>query len=162
MVCNYLKKHGVPGLDGTDLEIHDIDEEGVPKFGRGHWRKYRIDELLGNARKVIAKKSSIVCGSIFPHEVIDSKLFERRIKVYFILLDASPQTISRRLAKRKQKESKKRRKALIDANIKNSRKLRNQAVMQKKGFIVDTRNKSIKQVLDEVLSIIKKAQKRRN
>jgi len=158
-VCDYFKKNGV-SIPGAEFEIHDIDENGVPEFGRGHWRRYRVSELLGNATRALAERSTIICGVISPHEVIDSELFHPGIRVYFILLDTSSQAISRRIAKRAAKgDSKGKLKKLIDANIKFSRTLGKQVLMQKNGFVVNTRNKSVKQVSEEILSIIKAVQR---
>ncbi len=155
VVCDYLKKHCASKSVGADLAVHDIDEDGLPDFGRGHWRRYRIDELLGNAKRAIAERSSLICGVILPHEVIESDLFEPEMRVYFILLDASSQAISRRLSRRlESKYGKEKSEESARDNIKFSKKLRSQISMQRNGFTVDTRNKSIKQVAEEVLAIV--------
>jgi broad-specificity NMP kinase len=155
-ICNFLQKYSI-SVPGVDFEIHDIDEGGVPEFGRGYWKRYRTDELLGNARRIVKKKSSVLCGVITPHEVIDSDLFRRNVKMCFILLDASSHAISMRIrARATKRDGEARLKKLVESNIKFARKLKDQVLMQRNGFIVDTRNKSIKQVAGEVSAIIRR------
>jgi hypothetical protein len=91
--------------DDADLhhvEFHDIDEDGVPPAGSGHWRIFRIELLLHEAavRFRESGRSTVVCGATTPHEVIESGSFPTDIPVHFILIDAEISTVRERLRER--------------------------------------------------------------
>lgn len=86
----------IPGCD-----FHDIDEEGVPDFGRGSWRAFRVEELFGQAVNQFREgRSTIICGIVKPHEVVESVLFDPSLNVHFLLLEISFETFRTRILAR--------------------------------------------------------------
>jgi 2-phosphoglycerate kinase len=83
-------------LLGNGFEVHDFDERGVPDNVGRQWRmdetQYWIELGLANFRKGIR---TIVCGFARPSEQDDPS-------TAFILLDASEETIRKRLLNRHQ------------------------------------------------------------
>lgn len=91
-----LKLH----LPQERFRIHDLDERGVPDGGGRAWRlaetQYWIEEAATNAKEGI---STLVCGFANPEELSQFQL-TGDIRVEYILLDASPETIRQRLGGR--------------------------------------------------------------
>ncbi len=83
-------------LLGTGFEVHDFDERGVPNNVGRQWRidetKHWIDLGLTNYDKGI---KTVVCGFARPSEQNDPL-------VGFVLLDAQPEIIKKRLWNRYQ------------------------------------------------------------
>jgi len=72
----------------TGLEFHDMDENGVPAVGRGPWRAFRAQELLYAAGRAHDEgRSSIICGNVQPHEIIESVYFKQAYNVHFLYLE---------------------------------------------------------------------------
>ncbi|PIR41446.1 MAG: hypothetical protein COV31_01055 [Candidatus Yanofskybacteria bacterium CG10_big_fil_rev_8_21_14_0_10_46_23] len=77
-------------------DIHDLDERGVPNNAGRTWRfnetRYFIDLGNKNLEKGI---STIICGFSRPSEV--AELMPGQTNISFILLDAQPETIRKRI-----------------------------------------------------------------
>lgn len=88
--------------DLDHVEIRDIDEDGVPPAGSGHWRKFRIELLLHEAaeRWRDVGRSTVICGATIPSEVIESGSFPTYVPVRFILVDVETSVMRERLRKR--------------------------------------------------------------
>ena len=87
MLFNELKKSKAIG---SDIVLHDIDENGVPKAGRKHWRQYRVEELFFEGVENVRKgKSTIICGIAYPFEVIDSDFYSPKVNLHFLFLETS-------------------------------------------------------------------------
>lgn len=91
--------------EDTDLnhvEFHDIDEDGVPPAGSGHWRKFRIELLLHEAaeRFRAGGPPTVICGATLPHEVIESASFPKDVPIHFILIDVEVSAMRERLRER--------------------------------------------------------------
>lgn len=139
------------------VEVHDLDEDGVPKFGVATWRSYKVEQLFGNAIEQLQKSiTTIICGTIFPYEIIQSELFNLKIPVYFVLLDITPLHITRRLrAKCKRlKKSKKFTDKYVAANKRNLTVFKNQVMMQKNGYRIDTGKFSREKVLEKIVEVV--------
>lgn len=88
--------------DLAAVEFHDIDEDGVPPAGSGHWRRFRIELLLHEAAERFREsgRSTVVCGATIPHEVVESGSFPADIPVHFILIDVETSVMRQRLRDR--------------------------------------------------------------
>ena len=85
----------------SKVRIHDMDEHGCPDAGREAWRKYRVEELLADAVAAYQlKKSSIIGGWIWPHEIISSPYFSWRLNLKFVFLSIPEKEYRRRLQQR--------------------------------------------------------------
>lgn len=87
--------------DLADVEFHDIDEDGLPIAGVGHWRVFRIELLLHEAvLRAQQGKATVICGVTKPHEVIESSSMPDDVPVHFILVDVSTANMRKRLQAR--------------------------------------------------------------
>lgn len=87
--------------DLVDVEFHDIDEDGIPAAGTGHWRIFRVELLLHEAAiRARQGKSTVICGVTKPHEVIESGSMPDDVPVHFILIDVSTANMRKRLQDR--------------------------------------------------------------
>jgi broad-specificity NMP kinase len=84
-------------VHSTDFDIRDFDERGVPDGGGDIWHsketKYWLDVATVNAQK---GKSTIICGFNEPAR-IQAVRTEQHPVVTLVLLNASPETIRKRL-----------------------------------------------------------------
>jgi len=155
-----------PTFKDKSIEFHDMDERGdVPQAGRGPWRAYRAQELLHNAATAFATgSSSILCGNIKPHEIIESEYFSADLNIHFLCLTLPSKVIRERTLKRAQENTDKNiddssfspenaEQALVSilhfARI-TEVSTRNQA----KGHVLDTSNLSPAEMHDKVIKLI--------
>ncbi|MFH1182903.1 MAG: hypothetical protein V1690_01420 [Candidatus Moraniibacteriota bacterium] len=141
---------------GSNVEVHDIDEDGVPFGGRVPWRKYRVLNLFYEAIKKMGKgKSTVICGISLPFEVIDSDYYKPGMRVYFLLLETSYQKFWERTAVRFEKRGEKTDPLKFKFNNKDlAVRLLNQASSIKNNFSVDSSKNSKQKVLKETIKII--------
>ena len=80
------------------VHFHDMDEHGTPQAGRGHWRRFRIDELLHDAVTRYSKgQSTVLCGVIYPHEVLQFEDFSSDLNLHYLLLQNSKAVFGERV-----------------------------------------------------------------
>ena len=153
-VINHLKS-----FLGADFEIHDFDERGVPNNVGRQWRidetKYWIDLGIANYNQ---GTKTIICGFARPSE-------QSNPDVGFVLLDADPETIKKRLWNRYQtpesiqtieKVSGKSIEQFIQDNINFSQTMRDEA-KQYGIAILNTNDLKPEQVAEEVIKSIKES-----
>lgn len=149
----------------ADIDFHDIDENGVPSVGRGPWRAYRVEQLLYNAIKTYeAGTSTVVCGITMPHEVIESRYYNERYRVYFLLAQTTEQLIRERLLMRADAQSSgdtydesfdpSNIERTIRENFELRTALHNSVINQRNGFEIDASELSKKAMHDHVKNII--------
>jgi 2-phosphoglycerate kinase len=145
-------------LLGSNFEVHDFDERGVPNSVGRQWRmdetKYWIELGSENAKKGI---TTIVCGFARPSEISDNP------DVGFVLLDAGKDTIKTRLLNRYQtpesvetieRVSGKSVQQFIDDNVNFSSVIRDEASKYNVP-IINTDSLNPEQVAQEVAKQIK-------
>ncbi len=72
----------------SNVDIRDIDEDGIPPIGLTPWRAFRIEQLFYEAANNFKQgTSTIVCGVSFPNEIISSKLYNKKYNIHFLLLE---------------------------------------------------------------------------
>ena len=120
--------------------LHDIDESGVPDVGRSHWRLFRVDELLNDAKKRYEKGlSTIVCGLILPHEVISSECYETSLKIRFLMFRISQRQFTVRMRSRLERLNEiEQLKVLQSGNKRLAEVMENQMFNFAFGEIIDT------------------------
>ena len=164
-VCGVGKSAVIPDLklsfDKKDFDIHDFDERGVPSGVNREWRKKETEFWLNLGRLNLKNNiSTIICGFSNPKEVIYNNIDNTR----FILLDAEKETIKNRIAKRyKTKKSEQELKrvsacsveSFIEDNADFSEILRIICQNDKRCDIIDTTDKSPKEVAKQITEIIK-------
>lgn len=139
-----------------NISVHDIDEVGVPRDGRGHWRLYRVDELLAFASSRYSKgKSTIICGITMPHEVIGSESYRTTLNVHYLMLKMTQTAFASRIRDRLEKWGELKDLASWKrANNHLAKTLYKQVVNQKNGIVLDTSKRTGTEVYREALSII--------
>ncbi len=146
-------------LLGSEFEVHDFDERGVPNNAGHGWRlaetQYWIGLGLDNSKKGL---KTIVCGFARPSEISDNSA------VGFILLDATAETIRKRLLNRYQTPesietiqnvSGKTLEQFIDDNANFSSTMRTEAG-ECKVDVIDTNTMNPVEVAQKVADILKK------
>jgi len=140
----------------ASVAVHDIDENGVPKVGRGHWRLYRVDELLALARgRFELGKSTIICGITLPHEVIGSECYEPRLNIHYLMLKLTQKEFDLRIRERlaKAKESN-RLGQWKRANNQIAKVIFNQVVNQSNHLVLNSAKYSEREIFDYALEYI--------
>ena len=160
-VCGAGKSTVIPYLksllDDKDFDIHDFDERGVPDNSDRQWRieetKYWINIGKVNIKDSV---STIICGFSNPAETVykDTR---------FIVLDADDKTIKQRISGRyKTEKSRQELKRVLSVSVEKFIKdntnflatLRAICQKDKRCDIVDTVNKSSKEVAKHVVEIL--------
>jgi hypothetical protein len=144
--------------DLTDVEFHDIDEDGIPAAGSGAWRQFRVELLLHEAaiRFRESGRPTVVCGVTKPHEVIESGSFPSDIPVHFVLIDVPIAAMRKRLTARiGERVSADDLEAVIQGNRNLSYVLRKSALNQRNGHIVESARQSRTKVREQVKALIK-------
>jgi dephospho-CoA kinase len=134
-----------------DFDIHDLDENGVPKDGRTYWRRYRIEELFANAiEKSNQGISSILCGIVFPYEILESSrlLLAKPENISFILIDITDEDIAKRLSERTHIQDEVENH--ISENIRSAYKLRAQIGMLKNSIVLNNSKNKIEKTIEEI------------
>jgi len=156
----------------SNIEFHDIDEDGVPPVGRREWRQYRVTQLFYDAinRTQEQTRSTIICGITFPHEVIESLYYTPDSNVHFILVEPSePQVRERLLERSKEQEGSdgwdevfnpENIEKTIAGNIEMRRTLHNSIINQRNGHKIQTADLSKDQMHDQAKSIIQEIRRR--
>lgn len=85
----------------SGIEVHDIDENGTPLVGLTPWRAFRVEELLYNAVNDFNQgNSSIICGVSFPNEIIESRYYNQKYNIHFLLLEIPYDVFKQRIDSR--------------------------------------------------------------
>lgn len=151
----------------SGVRFHDIDEQGVPAVGRVPWRIFRVEELLFEAVERMRKgDSTIVCGITKPHEVIESRYYDPKNNIHFLMVDISLKAFEQRIRKRIQKQEKKGEfdevfnpdayQELFLATKRLRKILINSTLNQKNGHLLVVENLDKKEMHDKALAIIRK------
>ena len=142
----------------STTSIHDMDENGVPEYGREHWRKYRVDELLAEAiEKAQTGKSSIIGGWFWPHEIISSPYFSLSLKLHFLYLRNTTAVYKKRLRQRIGKSLTKEQYLSWSKGFpKQQQLLENQVIWTAHHTVIDSTKESKSQVLTKTLALIAK------
>jgi hypothetical protein len=140
----------------AEIAVHDLDEVGVPRYGRSHWRLYRVDELLANAAARFAEgKSTIICGITMPHEVINSESYRTTLNVHYLMLRMTQAAFASRIRDRLEKSGELKDLASWKrANNHLANNLYQPVVNQKSGIVLDTSKRTGPEVYGEALRII--------
>lgn len=151
----------------AELEIHDMDERGVPAVGRGPWRAFRAQELLYAAGQAFEQgRASVICGNIQPHEIIESPYFKQSYNVHFLYLEISLDTLRKRLAARikaheaagtfDESFNKATYTQAVHANQEFARKVKVSVQNQKNGHILRTATLSKQQMHEKVMLLLRR------
>lgn len=88
-------------LNSADFAVHDFDERGVPDNADKEWRKSEMKHWVTIAEhNLIENISTIVCGFIKASDIKFALEDAANITVSVCVLDASPETISKRILSR--------------------------------------------------------------
>lgn len=88
-------------LDPVNFVVHDFDERGVPDNADREWRKSEMKHWVTVAELNLTENiSTIVCGFIKASDIRYALENVPGITVSVCVLDASPETISRRILSR--------------------------------------------------------------
>jgi len=143
-------------------DFHDIDEGGVPPVGRDPWRAFREEELLhGAIESFNAGRSTILCGIFKPHKIIESKQYDPRYNIHFLLLHIPFEVFEERITSRL-KDSQHRhetwdRDSLQDLFVANralARVLFNSTVNQVNGHVLQTASMSREEMLAATKEVV--------
>jgi len=154
-VYKHFKRNNQPH---SYLEIHDIDEDGVPPVGRKHWKLFRMELLLNQAIKNRKNgKATIICGIVLPFEVISSELYSEKENINFILLTISTKEFDKRMKKRlkiikeewRWNKVKKSNKELAPTLLKQFFNLKN-------GYVINTEKMSTLEMINRIKEVLLK------
>jgi predicted ABC-type ATPase len=143
-------------LNRTDLEVHDVDEDGVPE-DRGYcWGKFRVEQLLYRAKEHVKQgKHSIICGISFPHDVVDGRYYTSKLNVHHVLLVCDKATIKARLKERLLSQGKKKGwKSLAESNAGVQLRMKRQVLSQRHHLIINTADTDAGTVVKMILAYI--------
>lgn len=151
----------------NNVHLRDIDEDGVPKVGKGLWRQFRVEELLYEAHEAAKDGSStVICGIAKPSEVIESKYYTPDSNVHFILLDIPYDLFEARIQGRIDAIRQKGEhdevfdpsnfRELCVATESLMRVLKNSVISVKNGYVLDGQALSPETMIHEVKKIIGK------
>lgn len=121
--------------------VVDVDQDGTPSGGSGHWLAYRSLDLL--ARHDAGEFNTdhlVVCGIAMPFEVLDSReAREASVDVRFMLLDVTDEQLEARLLERFPKPKKERelREHYVRTNGLLAKRLRQQVRHLHSALVVD-------------------------
>lgn len=150
----------------TQLTYHDIDEVGVPPVGLGPWREYRTQHVLFDANESAKNgDSTIICGIVFPHEIIESPYYDpETCRAIFIAITAQQSSIEERFKQRQKalQEEGGFHESLSEDNLAETLRLskQNQKVLinavssLKEGYIVDSTDLDAEAVYQQVTAIL--------
>jgi tRNA uridine 5-carbamoylmethylation protein Kti12 len=158
-VYEYLKSD----VDLKDIDFHDIDENDVPKFELGeydieYWRKYRVTQLLLDAQR--NQRPTVLCGIIYPHEILENGHFAGDNPVYFLLLENSEEQIRKRWMTRLEEPNnsamlnEKNIEGLIDSNYRARKKLHNSITALRNGQKLETTDLSESRMVEQAKQVI--------
>ncbi len=164
-VCGVGKSKVIPHLklllNKKSYDIHDFDERGVPPGADREWRIKETEFWINLGRVNIKNNiSTIVCGFSNPKETIHNS----SDYIEFILLDAENETIKNRISGRYQTKKSRQElkrvsgclvKEFIEDNTKFIKTLRSICQNDKRCSIINTTNKSPKEVAEQITEIIK-------
>lgn len=138
-----------------DVDVRDIDENGIPDAGTGHWRKFRVELLLHEAVKSLeAGRSTIVCGATFPHEVTWADDFSFNLNLWFVMLQVSGDQIHDRLTERLKGRFPPDVAQSIRNNIDLQPRIRGSVLALRRGVVIDVGNQSKDEMLGSVLALV--------
>ena len=153
-IIPHLKK-----LLPADFCVFDFDQRGVPEKADKAWRISEAQYWIAEGKKLaMENKRTLVCGFVKLTDLPEEK------EVEWILLDAKPEIIEKRLKERYSKEGifdenqkvvGKPIKKFIAGNVYILEKMR-EMFQKNDDFIVDTSNLTPEEVAREVVKIIKK------
>jgi adenylate kinase family enzyme len=149
----------------SHVDIHDIDENGVPPVGLTPWRAFRIEELLYTAAQHAKDEvPSIICGVSFPDEIIGSNYYSKVCNIHFLLLEIPYNTFKKRIDARIDEA---KAKGSLSDNLKGEhyrgllghtkrliKKFDDSVSNQRNGHIINSSTLSAENVLDETKMII--------
>jgi broad-specificity NMP kinase len=149
-----------------NIEVRDLDENGVPLVGLTPWRAFRVEELFYQAVNSYKKgKSTIICGVTFPGEVIESKYYQQKYNVHFLLLTLNYETFKTRIDERildaektgEVNESLKKGnyRDLLSHTKRLINKFENIVANLRNGYVIDTSNMRKEELLDNTKKIVK-------
>lgn len=96
-VISHLKRK----LDSASFAVHDFDERGVPDNADREWRKTETAHWMSLAMQNTNKNvSTIVCGFMKAGDITFASQGITDLIISVCVLDASPETISKRIASR--------------------------------------------------------------
>ncbi len=88
-------------LDPTSFDVHDFDERGVPDNADREWRRSETRHWVSTAKLNLNKNlSTVVCGFVKVSDIGYALENVLDITVSVCVLDASPETISKRILSR--------------------------------------------------------------
>lgn len=151
-----LKK--IKELEKT-VRFHDIDENGVPPYGRTHWRPFRVEELLSEAIKNFSQGlSTVIVGITQPEEVFSSKQYTQELNVNFLLVEVEFEEFRNRIENRLKKSNDKSLEAdlqsVVVANQDLAKKLHNNVNALKNGYTINSSKLSIDEMTKKVLELV--------
>lgn len=143
------------------FEIHDFDERGVPDNAGQEWResetKYWVKSAEENGTRNI---STVVCGFMKTGDIQHALSDRPEIRVNVCLLDASPETISKRILSRYttpgslqelERMTGKTPEKFVSDNVWVSTKFRKEA--EENGYyVLDTNNLTPKEVAEKIVA----------
>lgn len=88
-------------LDSGNFAIHDFDERGVPDNADREWRESEMKYWITIAKQNLDEDiSTVLCGFVKTSDIMFALEGNPDIEVSVCILDASPETISKRISSR--------------------------------------------------------------
>ena len=133
--------------------FHDMDENGLPSAGLSPWRLYRIEELLyESVQRYEQGKSTVLCGVIYPHEIIDSEHFSADLNLHYLLLQNSKRVFGERVDEKiRRKPEFSYMKSHKKHFLKAREHLYNEVASQLRHFVLDSGRSSRPQLVKEAM-----------
>ena len=137
-----------------------MDENGIPDAGRSHWRLFRVEELFHKAVQHYRRgKSTIMCGVIYPHEIINCADFDAELNLHYLLLRNSKATFAKRVDERAAADSafeylRKQKGDFVGA----LKHLQNEVVTQTRHFVLDSEKLGKRELVLSTVALIRKIQ----
>ncbi len=151
-------------LEPSGFAVHDFDERGVPNHADREWRKTEMKHWVTNAKNNLSENlSTVVCGFMKTSDIKFALEDATDIAVSVCVLDASSDTISKRILSRYttpeslielEHTTGKTPEKFVSDNVWVASKLREEA--NGNGYyILDTNEKSPEQVATNIIAWIK-------
>lgn len=124
-------------------DVHDIDEDGVPKNAGEQWRKRKSILWLRRARTFQRqKKATVVCGITVPSEIVQSRAYAPFLRIRYGLIHLPERLIRQRLRKRGWGER------MAKGNIAWARRLYNEVRLFPRHYIVEAKQHTPEQLAE--------------
>jgi len=151
-------------LDPASFVVHDFDERGVPDNADREWRKSETKHWVYTAKLNLNKNlSTVVCGFMKASDISYALENVPDITVSVCVLDASPDTISKRIVSRYtaseslielERTTGKTPEKFVSDNVWVASKFREEA-NENGYYILDTNEKNPDQVATDIIAWIK-------